>query len=87
MEGEARDHPVGDPELGAAVEVPDTDLVINIILIIIIIIIITIIQLTWPSRQPEAMMPGWAGWKAMHHGVRGWPLRVWTHLPDLTFNK
>jgi len=39
--------------------------------------------LTCPPRQPDASSWSEDGWNVMHHGVRGWPLRVFTHLQVL----
>jgi hypothetical protein len=37
--------------------------------------------LTWPPRQPDARIWLEEGWKAIHHGVRGWPDNVFTFFP------
>lgn len=37
--------------------------------------------LTWPPRQPDARIWLEEGWKAIHHGVRGWPDSVLTFFP------
>lgn len=39
---------------------------------------------TSPPRQPEARIWLDVGWKAMHQGVRGWPLKMLRHFPVAT---
>lgn len=36
---------------------------------------------TWPARQPDARISLDDGWKAMHQGVRGWPVKTCRHFP------